>query len=556
MLLRLLKLNKLIILFLLVFSCSSDGGDDPIDNGGNGGNENNKIIPSDLNYTVQIQGSNSNATGDGTGKVNFTASAINAVKYSFRFGDGGTKESSSGSVEHTYTKIGTHQYNTRVLAYSSTNDYISSDKSISVLVSPESDQELVKLLAGDSEKTWKINAAFDAHFANGSSDHRYPSYFEAEAFSKNNAGFYDDEYTFNVNGTYTHKTNGDVFGKASHLKNDFGDTGQSQNADGEIEKYAKANYSDSYFVYKSDNENKLEFLSQSFIGFYVGEKKFTIECHDGNNLLLRTVDNNSTAWYVWLTTENISTVPSKNKYKPENGGKLIWSDEFNYSGELDTNKWNFEVRNQWYNNELQATTNLQENAKVEDGVLKIIALKKSQGGKEYTSARVRTHKINNLQGLDFMYGRVDVRAKMPSKKGTWPAIWMLGSNYSTNGNGLDWPHCGEMDILEHTGNHLNTAQMTAHHPDVSPGVGDTKKVYDYNDLSTNFHVYSLVWTPQALSFYIDDKLHHVVGNACSLPYNWNFNIILNIAMGGDMGGEVDPNFDSDTMEVDYVRVYQ
>ena len=155
-----------------------------------------------------------------------------------------------------------------------------------------------------------------------------------------------------------------------------------------------------------------------------------------------------------------------------------------------------------------------------------------------------------------MYGRVDVRAKMPSKKGTWPAIWMLGSNYSTNGNGLDWPHCGEMDILEHTGNHLNTAQMTAHHPGVSPGVGDTKKVYDYNDLSTNFHVYSLVWTPQALSFYIDDKLHHVVGNACSLPYNWNFNIILNIAMGGDMGGEVDPNFDSDTMEVDYVRVYQ
>ena len=144
MLLRLLKLNKLIILFLLVFSCSSDGGDDPIDNGGNGGNENNKIIPSDLNYTVQIQGSNSNASGDGTGKVNFTASATKAVKYSFRFGDGGTKESSTGSVEHTYTKIGTHQYNTRVLAYSSTNDYISSDKSISVLVSPESDQELVK----------------------------------------------------------------------------------------------------------------------------------------------------------------------------------------------------------------------------------------------------------------------------------------------------------------------------------------------------------------------------------------------------------------------------
>jgi hypothetical protein len=541
MLQSLLKLNKLIILFLLVFSCSSDGGDDPIDNGGNGGNENNKITPSDLNYTVQIQGSNSNESGDGTGRVNFTASATNAVKYSFRFGDGATKESSTGSVEHTYTKIGTHQYNTRVLAYSSTNDYISSDKSISVLVSPESDQELVKLLAGDSEKTWKINAAFDAHFANGSSDHRYPSYFEAEAFSKNNAGFYDDEYTFNINGTYIHKTNGDVYGKASHLKNDFGDTGQSQNADGEIEKYAKANYSDSYFVYKSDNENKLEFLSQSFIGFYVGEKKFTIECHDGNNLLLRTVDNNSTAWYVWLTDQQVSTTPSKDIFND-----LVWSDEFSYNGKLDSDKWVYEIRDQWYNEELQATTDRLDNIVVENGVLKIIAKRESYNGKQFTSGRVKTNKK-----FDFTYGRVDIRAKLPGKKGTWPALWLLGSNYDQ----IDWPKCGELDIMEHAGNRLNKIQATAHHPD-NYGSGDGGKTNAYNDVSTEFHIYSVVWTEKAITFLIDDEPFHIVGNACSLPYNWNFFVIVNIAMGGTFGGNVPSDFSSDIMEVDYVRVYQ
>ena len=541
MLQSLLKLNKLIILFLLVFSCSSDGGDDPIDNGGNGGNENNKITPSDLNYTVQIQGSNSNESGDGTGRVNFTASATNAVKYSFRFGDGATKESSTGSVEHTYTKIGNHQYNTRVLAYSSTNDYISSDKSISVLVSPESDQELVKLLAGDSEKTWKINAAFDAHFANGSSDHRYPSYFEAEAFSKNNAGFYDDEYTFNINGTYTHKTNGDVYGKASHLKNDFGDTGQSQNADGEIEKYAKANYSDSYFVYKSDNENKLEFLSQSFIGFYVGEKKFTIECHDGNNLLLRTVDNNSTAWYVWLTDQQVSTTPSKDIFND-----LVWSDEFSYNGKLDSDKWVYEIRDQWYNEELQATTDRLDNIVVENGVLKIIAKRESYNGKQFTSGRVKTNKK-----FDFTYGRVDIRAKLPGKKGTWPALWLLGSNYDQ----IDWPKCGELDIMEHAGNRLNKIQATAHHPD-NYGSGDGGKTNAYNDVSTEFHIYSVVWTEKGITFLIDDEPFHIVGNACSLPYNWNFFVIVNIAMGGIFGGNVPSDFSSDIMEVDYVRVYQ
>ena len=140
---------------------------------------------------------------------------------------------------------------------------------------------------------------------------------------------------------------------------------------------------------------------------------------------------------------------------------------------------------------------------------------------------------------------------MPSKAGTWPALWMLGSNYAS----LDWPKCGEIDILEHAGNRLNQIQSTVHHPD-NYGSGDSNVTHEYNDVSTNFHIYSVVWTEKALTFYVDDKPFHIVGNACDLPFNWDFNIIVNVAMGGTYGGTVDPNFDFDTMEVDYVRVYQ
>ena len=243
-----------------------------------------------------------------------------------------------------------------------------------------------------------------------------------------------------------------------------------------------------------------------------------------------------------MTSEEVSTVASKDRYT-----KLIWEDNFDGSGKVDSNKWQYEVRNQWYNNEKQATTDRLDNVKVENGVLKITAKKESYGGKEYTSGRIRT-----FTKLDFTYGRVDIRAKMPSKGGTWPALWMLGSNYQS----IDWPACGEADILEHTGNNINRVQATVHYSERYAGNGDTAITNDYSDVTTNFHIYSVVWTPQALTFYVDDKPYHVVGNSCALPFNWNFYIILNVAMGGDMGGEIASDFNFDTMEVDYVRVYQ
>lgn len=524
---------------LLVLGCSSGveddgGGVGPVD-------PPTEIIPTNLSVNISIEGTDSNnPNGDGSGLVKFTASATNAVSYSYRFGTGDSKNS-SGSVEFTYTDVGTKTYNVKVFAYSSTNNSISIDKSITVYVKPFAEPTILELLAGDSSKTWRINAAQDSHFSNGAQDKQYPTYWEAYSFSKSNSGFYDDEFTFNVNGTFNHKTNNTVFGKGVHLNSDFGTTSSTTNSDGDIENYPLDDYETTFSVKKEDDLDKIELGAKGFLGFYVGQQNYTIACSDENNILIRTVDDSDIAWYLWLTSETVSEIPSKDQFT-----NLVWSDDFDYTGAIDPDKWTHEVREQWYNNEVQSTTSSLDNSKVEDGKLKITAIKTANGS--FTSARIRTYKK-----LDFTYGRIDVKAKMPSKtNGVWPAIWLLGSNYES----IDWPACGEIDIQEYAHTNSFNVQSTVHQPEGYAGQGDSHVTYDYNNIDEEFHVYSLVWTKEALTFYVDDKPHHIVGNSCALPFNWDFYLILNFAMGGDMGGDIDSSFTSETMEIDYVKVFQ
>ena len=530
---------KLLLILILFFSCSDENS---VDDDGSGDNQNQQIIPTNLEFKIELEGvNNEKPYGDGSGLVKFTASASNAINYSFRFGTGDVKDSSSGSVEFTYSDFGTKSYTVNVLAYSSTGHYISSAKSITVYVEAQSDEDIMSILTGSNEKTWRVNASFDAHFGNGDSSFKYSTWWKAPSFSKNNTGFYDDEYTFKNDGTFIHKTNGDVYGIANYLNQKFGNTNQPVNPANEIEKYSLNNYQTTFTVNKNNDNNELKINGNGFIGFYVGEHEFTIECYDSNNILIRSVDNQNRAWYVWLTDQQVSSSPSKDIYK-----NLVWSDEFSYDGKLDSEKWVYEVRNQWYNQELQATTDRLDNVIVGDGVLKIIAKREAYGGKNFTSGRVKTNRK-----FDFTYGRVDIRAKLPGKKGTWPALWLLGSNYDQ----IDWPKCGEIDIMEHAGNRLNKIQGTVHHPD-NYGSGDGGETYEYSDVSTEFHIYSVVWTEKGITFLVDDKPFHIVANTCALPFNWDFFVIVNIAMGGTFGGSVPSEFISDIMEVDYVRVYQ
>jgi len=227
---------------------------------------------------------------------------------------------------------------------------------------------------------------------------------------------------------------------------------------------------------------------------------------------------------------------------------LFWSDEFNTDGEPDQTKWSYNLGNNngWGNNELENYTSNPENVIVQNGVLKITAIKENSNGYQYSSARIVTD-----QKFSFTYGKVEIRAKLPSGLGTWPALWMLGQDYATNA----WPACGEMDIMEQIGRTPTTVYGTLHYPGHS-GANGNQGTTQVQNTSTQFHVYGLQWSPTTVDISVDGVVFQSVPNSPSLPFNANFFFIFNVAMGGDFGGTVDPNFTSSTMQVDYVRVYR
>lgn len=231
----------------------------------------------------------------------------------------------------------------------------------------------------------------------------------------------------------------------------------------------------------------------------------------------------------------------------ENYTTLFWSDEFE-GNSLDLSKWNYNLGtgvNGWYNNEVQYYTDRPDNIRVEDGVLKIIAKREMYGGSEFTSAR-----INSEDKFEFTYGRVEIRAKLPTGGGTWPALWLLGENHPS----LIWPACGEIDIMEHVGNIQNRVFGTLHYPERFGANGDSSS-FVVNDPTNTYHVYKVVWSPDFIKFYIDDNLYHSYTNDPSSPFNLDFFFIINVAIGGSFGGVVANEFEQSAMVVDYVRVY-
>jgi beta-glucanase (GH16 family) len=236
--------------------------------------------------------------------------------------------------------------------------------------------------------------------------------------------------------------------------------------------------------------------------------------------------------------------------------ELVWSDEFDTSS-LDQNKWVYEVKDVWFNNELQATTNRRDNVTVTGGNLNIIAKPESYNGRTYTSGRIITKGKK-----DFLFGRLDVRAKLPKGKGIWPAIWMLGSNDSQ----VSWPACGEIDIMELRGSTPRVNNSTMHYGSSVAthqykGTQYTLPTSTPGDFSTDFHTFSCVRGQDKMEFFVDGVSYYTFTPSLVTPYAYPFNnpfyVILNVAVGGDFDGNPDATtVFPQTMQVDYVRFYQ
>ena len=242
--------------------------------------------------------------------------------------------------------------------------------------------------------------------------------------------------------------------------------------------------------------------------------------------------------------------------------ELVWFDEFDDSGAINTMNWHHQTEliagDSWANNEEQHYTALQQNSYVDNGTLKIKAIRESytdqEQEKQFTSARLNSK-------YAFKYGRVEVRAKLPSVAGTWPAIWLLGKNINEDGAYWDedfgttsWPWCGEIDIMEP--NIAKTEMLATWHWNNGGGYFYNSKGIATNnaDTSQNFHVYSLEWNADNMKIYMDNILINEMETIN--PFNQEFFILLNLAMGGNLGGPIADSFTNDTMEIDYVRVYQ
>ncbi|SMG09705.1 Glycosyl hydrolases family 16 [Marivirga sericea] len=248
-----------------------------------------------------------------------------------------------------------------------------------------------------------------------------------------------------------------------------------------------------------------------------------------------------------------------------NFSNLVFSDEFEYEGKLDEEKWFHQTialnDGSWFNEEVQHYTNRIENSFVSDGSLKIKAIKEEytyEGStKSYTSARLNSK-------FAFQYGRVEVRAKLPASAGTWPAIWTLGANVNETGNyfgdkfgSVGWPACGEIDIMEQKGEDKSKVLGYFHWGDTNTGeyktTGNEISIANADD---SYHVYTMVWNEVSIKLKVDGKIVIDLPNTQDKPYDNPHYVLLNIAMGGALGGPIPADFTEDTFEIDYIRIYQ
>lgn len=526
------------------------------------------ITPTNVTISAEIVGQDAdNPYGDGSGIVNFTSTAENEITYQFNFGDGNTGVAPSGETVHRFTQTGINTY-TVVASAVGTGGVVSSTSMEVEVYSSFSDVEAENFLAGElvgDSKTWYWAANLPLHVGlgpveddYGNGEFAYEAWWNAIlAWDAEKYCMYTDEFVFTrgetgltfeqtvgpafVPGTYSETLgiDGDTCHDETVIPSMFGLKNVSF-----LPSTSKAALEGSYNE-EPYRQTSFEISDGGFMGWYVGSSTYDIISVTEDELRVRIIqDGNGFAWYQLFTSNK--PVEGEEEFESE-FNTLSWSDEFDTDGAPDTANWTYDLGDGgWGNQEVQTYTDDASNVIVSDGTLKITAIK---DGSDYTSARLKSIDLQ-----EFQYGRVEVKAKLPASQGTWPAIWMLGANFPDVG----WPTCGEIDIMEQTGADKNTSLGTYHWFDTGTNAnasyGETLAV---ENATTEFHLYSLEWTSDKLTVLLDNEVVVSMDNNEDLPfYDKDFFFILNVAMGGTLGGDIDPAFTEDTMEIDYIRVYE
>lgn len=267
------------------------------------------------------------------------------------------------------------------------------------------------------------------------------------------------------------------------------------------------------------------------------------------------------------TSENKSLEMSYATPPPGYKWEVVWSDEFDYTGVPDATKWNY---HSGYigNNEQQGYTSSTKNSYVENGNLRITAIREQtvyqdpSGGQ--TTYPFSSARLNTANKFTVQYGRIEARIWIPGEIGVWPAFWTLGAS----GN---WPNCGEIDIFEYSGgkplggvipaNYINSNFIYRMNDGSIRSIANMAYLYNISP-ANGYHIYAVEWTENKIQWYYDDKLFAAMGTtsmnlqayAGTNPASQPHYLLLNLAMGGDGGGGIDPAVNVSNMYVDYVRV--
>ncbi len=550
-----LILVALTFLAVLSWSCESDDiGEISI-----------PAVPANVALEFEID---TNPNGDTTGLVTFTPSAEGVLNFHLFFGDVADERPTvvrpGATASHTYSAAGI--YSVRLVAFTAGGIGSSITQELEVL-GVAIDPTILTLLTGGTENSskrwvWRSNVGgVNGHFGVGAPDGPeggFPGFFSAPARGAEGAldepnCIYDDVLIFSVEDQvpiYELETMGDTFINWADVPTLF--PGATP-----IEFDDECRPSDDVlnlrvpFGIASDPDGTLNLILTALtpLSYYVNASEWRILELTEDILRVRGIQQpQNLAWY-------FTFVPEGSLGRP-NFSNMIFAEEFDTDGAPDPTVWNFDLGDGcpdlcgWGNNELQTYTDRSENVVIENGMLKITALRESFDGREFTSARLTTK-----DNFEFTYGRVDVRARVPATGGTWPAAWMLGADIDTN----PWPAAGEIDIMEHVGNNANTILGSVHSPSGFAGDASTGET-PVPDATSEFHVYSIDWTETAISFYVDDRLYHTYSpserNAETYPFDKDFFLLVNMAIGGNLGGDVDPGLMEEVYEIDYIRVYQ